>query len=86
MESGFKHVGRLTFSHRVAHDEIGPGGEGVHGAGVHHHLIRLQLAVHGIAGGHWIVVLVSAARLETDRAAFTSTASFKNFMDFKVKR
>lgn len=56
---------QLTFSHRVAHDEISSCWEGVDSAGVHHHLVGLQLAVHGVAGGHGVIVLVSAACLVT---------------------
>lgn len=55
---------RLTLSHRVAHDEISPSREGVHSAGVHHHLICLT--VHNIAGSHWVIMLVSAACLVED--------------------
>ena len=75
----FKPPRWLTFSHRVAHDEISPSRQGVYGASVNHHLIRLQLTVHDITGSHWIVVLVSAACLVMDTASFTVTALFLNY-------
>lgn len=65
----------LTFGHRVAHDEVGAGWEGVHRAGVHHHLVGLLLAVHGVAGRHRIVVLVSSARLVKDSTFFYPDAA-----------
>lgn len=59
----FIHKHQLTFSHRVAHDKVSAGGKGVHGAGVHHHLVGLLLAVHGVAGRHRLVMFVSSTRL-----------------------
>lgn len=35
----------------------------MHSAGIHHHLVGLLLAVHGVAGRHRLVVLVSSTRL-----------------------
>lgn len=72
-----KHSGPLTFSYRVAHDKIGPSREGVNSAGVYHHLVCLQLAVHSVTGGHWIIMLVSAACLVTNTATFIRSTSKK---------
>lgn len=73
----FNILTRLTLSHRVAHDEIGPSGECVNGPGIHHQLISLHLAVHVVTGGHGIVVLVSTARLMVDiTCSMSRTADF----------
>lgn len=63
-----QQTGVLTFSHRVAHDEIGPGGKGVNSAGVHLHLVFFQLAVHVVESSSRgrLIVFVSAACLVTD--------------------
>lgn len=64
------HPRLLTFSHRVAHDEVSSSREGVYSTGVHHHLVHLYLVVHGITGSHWVIVLVSTTRLVTLEKSF----------------